>query len=196
MAATSRIIWINRSIRDELEAEGKGFIYTFWHGRQVFLAYLHQGGKVRPLISQSRDGELIARVCHSFGLEPVRGSSSKGASAALRQLVEAVQSGAHLGITPDGPRGPLREIHPGVIFVARKTGRPIVPMAFGARKKWIFKSWDEFLVPKPFNRIVMVYGEPIWVKPTDDIAEKTKELQTSLNFVMKEADRVSGVPCG
>ncbi len=71
------MIWVNRVIREELEAEGKGFIYAFWHGRQVFLTYLHRGDRIHPLVSQSKDGELIARVCRAFGLEPVRGSSSR-----------------------------------------------------------------------------------------------------------------------
>ncbi len=189
------MVWINRSIREELEAEGKGFIYAFWHGRQVFLVYLHQNTRVRPLISQSRDGELIARVCQSFGLVPVRGSTSRGGAGAARELMEAVQAGDYPAITPDGPRGPLREIQPGVLYAAQKTGRPIVPVAFGAKKKWIFGSWDEFIVPKPFNRIVMIYGEPIQMGAEDDVTVKTKELKDSLNFVMKEADRVSLAGC-
>src|SRR5260221_11670715 len=86
VGATSRIVWVNRSVRTELEAAGKGFIYAFWHGRQVFMPYLHRGDQVRPLISQSKDGEIIARACQSFGLQTIRGSSSRGAREAVLKL--------------------------------------------------------------------------------------------------------------
>ncbi len=176
---TSRIIWVNRSIRDDLEAEGRGFIYAFWHGRQVFLVYLHRGDAIHPLISQSKDGELIARVCRSFGLDPVRGSSSRGGTEAVLELKSIVEKGERIGFTPDGPRGPLREVQKGVLFLAQKTGRPIVPVAYGAKKRWVFKSrWDEFLVPKPLNKIAMMYGEPIYVSPSDNLEEKAFELKT------------------
>ncbi len=157
--------------------------------------HVQQWRSIHPLISLSTDGELIALVAQAFGLPPIRGSSSRRSIAALKELIKTVRSGHHLGMTPDGPRGPLREIQPGTLFLARKTGRPIVPMAYGARKKWIFRGWDEFLVPKPFNRIVVVFGEPIWVNLSDDMDEKKKVLKNSLDFVMKEADRVAGVGC-
>lgn len=196
VGATSRTIWVNRSIRDELEAAGQGFIYAFWHGRQVFLVYLHRDDDIHPLVSQSEDGELIALVCGFFGLKTVRGSTSRGGVEALGQLQKEIESGARVGITPDGPRGPLREVQQGVLYLAQKTGRPIIPVAYGARKKWVFKGWDEFIVPRPFNRITMVYGEPCWVRPGDSFEEKGRELQEALNGVTEEADRVSGMePC-
>jgi lysophospholipid acyltransferase (LPLAT)-like uncharacterized protein len=192
---TSRVVWVNRSVREEMERAGVGFIYAFWHGRQVFLAYLHRGDHTRPLISQSADGEIIARVCGAFGLNAIRGSSSRGGSAAVRKLEEAIRSGARIGITPDGPRGPLREVQPGALYLAQATGCLIVPIAFGARRKWVFKGWDEFVVPKPFNRVAMVYGEPIRISPTDSLDAKAAELRKALNFVMHEADVISEGEC-
>jgi lysophospholipid acyltransferase (LPLAT)-like uncharacterized protein len=189
---TSLIVWVNRSIREEQEAEGKGFIYAFWHGRQVFLVYLHQNDQLATIISQSKDGELIARVCKNFGLGAVRGSSSKGGSEALLQMKTLLDQGTRVAFTPDGPRGPLRQVQPGVLYLAQKTGRPIVPVAFGAKKKWVFRGrWDEFVVPKPFNRIAMVYGEAIQVKPDEDLKAKAGELKKALNAVMFKADSVA-----
>src|SRR5437016_8106275 len=177
VGATSRIIWVNRVIREELEKEGRGFIYAFWHGRQVFLVYLHQKDRIHPLVSQSRDGELIARVCRSFGIEPVRGSSSRGGTEAVLELKSVIESGDRIGFTPDGPRGPVRNVQAGVLYLAQKTDRPIVPIAYGAKRRWVVKGgWDDFVVPKPFNRISMVYGEPIHVKSDDDLMEKAAEL--------------------
>jgi lysophospholipid acyltransferase (LPLAT)-like uncharacterized protein len=190
---TSQIIWVNRSIREELEAEGKGFIYAFWHGRQVFLVYLHQGDRAFILISRSRDGEIIARVCRSFRLGAVRGSSSRGGTEALLQMKERLESGYRVVFTPDGPKGPLRRVQPGVLYLAQKTGRPIVPMAYGAKRRWVFRGgWDEFVVPKPFNRIAMVYGEPIRVSPGDDLGVKALELKRALDDVTRKADGVAG----
>jgi lysophospholipid acyltransferase (LPLAT)-like uncharacterized protein len=193
---TSRIIWVNRVIREELEKEGNGFIYAFWHGRQVFLVYLHRNDRIHPLVSHSRDGELIARVCRSFGIEPVRGSSSRGGTEAVLELKGILEEGDRVGFTPDGPRGPLRQVQAGVLYLAQKTNRPIVPVAYGAKRRWVVKGgWDEFVVPQPFNRITMVYGEPIVVKSGDDLDKKAVELQGALDRVTQEADSVAGVGC-
>jgi lysophospholipid acyltransferase (LPLAT)-like uncharacterized protein len=190
---TSQIIWVNRSIREELEATGKGFIYAFWHGRQAFLVYLHQGDHASTMISRSRDGEIIARICRSFRLGTVRGSSSRGGREAFLEMKDLLESGNRVAFTPDGPRGPLREVQQGVLVLARMTGLPIVPLAYGAKRRWLFKgSWDEYVVPKPFNRIAMVYGEPVRVGPGDDLTVKASELKRALDDVTHKADRVSG----
>jgi lysophospholipid acyltransferase (LPLAT)-like uncharacterized protein len=195
VGATSRIIWVNRSVRDDLESEGKGFIYAFWHGRQAFLAYLHRGDAIRPLISQSADGEIIAQVCHRLGLKAIRGSSSRGASEAIMRLQVEIQSGARVGITPDGPRGPLHSVQRGALYLAQLTGAPIVPVAYGAKRKWTVKSWDEFIVPKPFNKIAMIYGEPIYVREGDDLDRKADELKQALDYVTHEVDIISQGAC-
>ena len=191
--ATSQIIWVNRSIREELEQAGRGFIYTFWHGRQAFMVVTLEETRGHPLISHSRDGELIAQVCRSFGLEPVRGSSSRGGSSALREMKAYLEAGHTVGFTPDGPRGPFQEVHPGTLYLAQVTGCPIVPTSYGAKKKWIFKGrWDTYLVPKLFNRIAMVYGEPLHVGPEDDLEKKAAELKIALDDVTRKADSVAG----
>jgi lysophospholipid acyltransferase (LPLAT)-like uncharacterized protein len=106
-----------------------------------------------------------------------------------------VKAGARIGITPDGPRGPLRSVQPGALFLAQATGAPIVPVAYGARRKWLFKGWDEFLIPKPFNRIAMIYGEPITVAPGDSLDHKATDLQRALNEVMHDADEIAQGEC-
>ena len=157
---TSRIVWIRRSIRADLEASGRGFIYAFWHARQAFLPYLHAGDQIHPLISLSKDGEIIAQVCRHFDLEPARGSSSRGGMEATRELLRWIETGERVGVTPDGPRGPREQVQDGVLYLAQKTGVPIVPVAYGARRRWTFNSWDAFILPQPFNVIAMAYGEP------------------------------------
>ena len=188
MGFTSRIIWIRRDIRSRLEDSGQGFIYVFWHARQAFLTYLHAGDKIHPLISRSKDGEIIAQVCRGFGLEAARGSSSRGGMEAARELIRWLAQGERVGITPDGPRGPREEVQDGALFLAQKTGAAIVPVAYGAKRAWTFNSWDRFLLPQPFNRIVMAYGEPLHIGPQEDLTPCAMRLKEALERITKEVD--------
>lgn len=157
---------------------------------------LHGDPLTHPLVSQSKDGELIARICRAFGMECVRGSSSRGGAQALLEFKSLLEKGERIAFTPDGPRGPLREIQPGVLFMAQKSGVPIVPVSCGPQKRWIFKkSWDEFIIPKPFNTISILYGEPITVKEGDDLEKKSAELRLALNRVSHESDSIVGARC-
>jgi lysophospholipid acyltransferase (LPLAT)-like uncharacterized protein len=151
-----------------LWAARRPVIYVVWHGRLLLLPYLYGHRGCRVLASRSRDGELVARWARRFGLEPVRGSSSRGGSDALRALARALRAGREVVVVPDGPRGPREVLKPGVIALARLTGAPIVPMAVGASREWRVRSWDEFRIPRPFARCVMRFGEPIHVSPAAD----------------------------
>lgn len=120
---------------DALYREGKRVIIAFWHGRQLMMPLAYRGREAHILISQHRDGELIHRVVRRFGFHSVRGSSTRGGVAALRQLIELGRSGVDLVITPDGPQGPRQVVQRGVLQLAKATGLPIVPLAFGCSKK-------------------------------------------------------------
>lgn len=185
---TSRILWIRRDTRDHLEQSGNGFIYAFWHARQAFLTYLHAHDRIHPLISRSKDGEIIAKVCRHFGLVPARGSSSRGGMEAMRELLRWIEQGERVGVTPDGPKGPREQVQDGILYLAQKTGVPIVPVAYGARRRWVFGSWDAFILPKPFNTIAMAYGEPLRVNAGDDLSERARVLKAALDAVTHEVD--------
>jgi lysophospholipid acyltransferase (LPLAT)-like uncharacterized protein len=114
-------------------------------------------------VSRSADGDLIAKVLERWGYRAVRGSSSRGGSEALRQIVRLVRSGQSVAITPDGPRGPRRKMKPGAVLAASMAGVPILPMSSGTPRAWWFGRWDRFLVPKPFARVKIVYGPPMYV---------------------------------
>jgi hypothetical protein len=120
---------------EALWAEGQNVIVAFWHGRQLMMPLAARRPKAAVLISEHRDGELIARILSWFHLAAIRGSSSRGGSRALRQLVKAGEEGDDLVVTPDGPRGPRCVAHAGIIELAKLTGLPIVPVTFGASKK-------------------------------------------------------------
>lgn len=181
---------VRGAIRAKLRADDQRFIYAFWHQRQVFFTVSHRGDKMSVLISKSVDGEMISetiRLC--CGVASVRGSTTRGASDAVRGLITALRSGLDLGITPDGPKGPKEEIKEGVLYLAQKLGVPILPITNASSNRLILrKTWDQFQIPMPFGRSVVVYGEPIFVGLADDLKVKAAELKRSLDAITLEAE--------
>ena len=125
----------NQESVDALYCQGKHIILAFWHAQQLMVPVGYRGVGAHVLISQHRDGEIIARIISRFGFRAVRGSSTRGGALALRELIRIGRSGADLVVTPDGPKGPRQVAKLGVIQLAKATGMPIVPMAFSCSKK-------------------------------------------------------------
>jgi hypothetical protein len=143
------------------------FIYAFWH--ESLLAPAKMRTNARVMISQSADGEFIARVCGYLGFGVVRGSSTRGGATGLLEMLR--HSGpAHLVLTPDGPRGPRRKVQAGLVLLASRTGLPIVPVGVGYTRAWRAGSWDRFALPCPFSTVTGFLGEPIEVPPDLDRA--------------------------
>ena len=166
-------------------------IYAVWHGRIFLLPYLYGHRGCCVLASRSRDGEIVSRLVERFGLEPVRGSSTRGGGEALRQLTRQLWRGREVVVVPDGPVGPREVLKSGVIALARLSGAPIVPMAVGASRYWQLRSWDEFRIPKPFARCVMRFGEPIRVSVDADRAAQEaarKEVEAALRGLTWQVD--------
>jgi lysophospholipid acyltransferase (LPLAT)-like uncharacterized protein len=151
-------------------SDGK-VIYASWHQRLFYQIHRLRKRKVTVMISQSRDGEYIARLVNWLGLKEVRGSSTKGGVDALKELTRKMRAGANGGMIPDGPTGPPHEAKIGTIILARMTGAMIIPISWGADRCWVFNSWDRFMIPKPFARISYCYGEPISVPPSAKLPE-------------------------
>ncbi len=176
--------------------EGKPFILGFWHGRLLMMPYCWDHGKtIYMLISQHRDGQLIARTVGHFGIRTAAGSSSRGGAQALRAMVKALKNGDYVGVTPDGPRGPRMRASEGITSVARLSGVPIIPAAFGSARGRVLSSWDRFLVAWPFGRGVIVWGDPIYVdRDASPELEETarRQVEDGLNAVTAEADRLTG----
>jgi lysophospholipid acyltransferase (LPLAT)-like uncharacterized protein len=143
-------------------ASGRPVLLVFWHNRLLHTCYRLAPERLVMMVSQSRDGDIIARVAHLQGIASVRGSSSRGGTAALRGLARAMREhGLCGGITPDGPRGPVYALQPGAILAARLAGALIVPVGLGFSRKKVFASWDGFQLPWPFARARLVFGEPV-----------------------------------
>ena len=177
-------------VREARKATGK-VIYAFWHGRMLGLVFTHRFRDAHILISQHRDGELIAQVTKRLGYIPVRGSTTRGGSEGLFQMAEKAREG-DLGITPDGPRGPAYHFQMGAVSLAQRTGCPIVPIACSARSRKVLKSWDGFIIPFPFTTLIVVHGDPIQVERNCDEAgleAKRKEAEEALRAATVQADR-------
>jgi lysophospholipid acyltransferase (LPLAT)-like uncharacterized protein len=157
----------------------------------LYFPHLYYRQRFTILVSHSKDGEFVSRVLQCFGAHVTRGSSSRGGAQALREIVRKVRGGYHAALTPDGPRGPRYHVQPGIVAVAQKTGAAIVPVTYSARWKKVFRSWDAFLIPLPFSRIVVIYGQPIYVPASASPAvfeAKRHEVETSLQYITEMAD--------
>ncbi len=186
---TTRLSWRGLEHLDSLEKKKQGYVQAFWHNRQVYFTCSHRDRKIATLVSQSRDGAVIAKVMALSRIEAPRGSSSRGASAALLQIIDLHERGFNTSFTPDGPKGPVYQVKPGVLFIAQKLKIPILPVINAISNKVVLKrSWDQFQVPLPFGRAVVRYGRPIWVREDDDLAAKAAELKEELDRITVEAD--------
>jgi lysophospholipid acyltransferase (LPLAT)-like uncharacterized protein len=159
------------------------------------LTFAHRQRGVGVLISRHRDGEVIARAVERLGYATARGSSTRGGEEGVREMLALAESKRSLAITPDGPRGPARVVKPGLIYLASRTGLPILPVATGARPLTRLRSWDRFRIPRPFGRVVVHYGEPIDVPRDLDPAATEHwgaQVEIALDAVEAEACVLAG----
>jgi len=166
-------------------------LLAVWHGRALYFLHRYQHQRLTILVSHSKDGEFVSQVLQRFGVHVTRGSTSRGGAQGLMEIVRKVHSGYHAAFTPDGPRGPCYTVQPGIVAVAKTTGAAILPVTYSARWKKVFRSWDAFLMPLPFSRVVAFYGEPIYVPATASptvFQAKQHEVETSLRHITAMAD--------
>jgi len=169
------------------------YIAALWHNRLLLISFvLKKFFPQRPgagLISASRDGDMIADATRRFGFDVVRGSSSRMGASALLELSEVLASGRDVLITPDGPRGPAYELGPGIIFLAQKTGAPVVPVNMEYSSCWRVKSWDRFVIPKPFSKVRVIIGQPQRISSTSSDEEFERERLRLQNVMMSLVER-------
>ncbi|MGB5659298.1 MAG: lysophospholipid acyltransferase family protein [Thermoanaerobaculia bacterium] len=176
--------------------DGHKVILAFWHNRQIGL--IRVADELRPvkvLISRHGDGEIIARIVARFGIGSVRGSSTRGGKAAVRQLVSASRQ-SHLAITPDGPVGPRYHAKQGVALVAALTGLPVTWISWSTDRAWRFKSWDRLILPKPFARIRYRVEGTVEIDRNagaEEIEAGRLEIESRLNTLTATLDREMGL---
>lgn len=170
-------------------------IYALWHEHLLPLSLLHRGQGAAALVSRHRDGEILARVLESMGYVAVRGSSSRGGTAGLREMVRLGREGRPLAFTPDGPRGPARRCQPGVVRAAVRSGLPIVPAAAEASRTWRLESWDRFMVPLPATTVYVAYGDPL-LPGEREIETWARKLGRRIDAVAARCARAAGAAEG
>lgn len=193
IAATYRLEVLHPEIRDSVFERGEVPIYCSWHQR--WFAGFARMSRRRPMavmVSQSGDGEFISKIASVLGCQIVRGSSSKGGVKAFRELIGFLKRGVAVGHVVDGPRGPFGVIKPGLMSLAQISGMPIVPMIISPERKWIFNSWDRFMLPKPFSRICVRFDREVYVPRRlshEKVDEMRKHMELKLHALYEETDR-------
>jgi lysophospholipid acyltransferase (LPLAT)-like uncharacterized protein len=164
-------------------------IGVFWHDRILLITYFWRFSNYAAMVSESFDGEYIARTSQRFGHGMARGSSTRGGTKALRLMKNLlVREKFSLTLTVDGPKGPRYKVKSGVILLAKLTGVPIIPTLIQPKKFWTLKSWDKLQIPKPFTRAKIFIGEPVWVSreaDKEDMEDKRRELQRKLDELVE-----------
>lgn len=168
-------------------------IFAIWHNRLLMLPRVFDPAfptrQSFGLISASRDGDFIATFIERSGYGTIRGSSSRKGVLALRQLVDTLAAGDNVLLTPDGPRGPVYQVSQGIVFLAQKSGAPIVPIHLEYSSCWRMKSWDRFVVPRPFAKLRAIFGAPLHIAPMNDPEQFETErlrLQTAMMSLVEQ----------
>lgn len=171
-----------------LKARGVPILFTLWHGRMLLSIQAHRREGIVTMASRSKDGEIIARWLERNGYAVVRGSTTRGGGQALREMVRQVRGGRHAALTVDGPRGPARVVQPGIVQLARLTGGWILPITSSSAKPRFLDSWDRYLLPLPFSRNVVAYGEPFAIGDDLSDEEAAGRITRALDDATREAD--------
>jgi lysophospholipid acyltransferase (LPLAT)-like uncharacterized protein len=177
-----QFVGLENKIEAQRRHPHKTFIYALWHQNLIGAIFSHIGERFSMVVSESKDGELVAVTCEKFGHLPARGSSTRGGRKALIEIVRNVSSGIPGAITVDGPKGPLHDVKLGIVEVAKLCHCSILPLSPYPTQYWELKSWDRFRVPKPFSKIIVVIGKPISFADT-----AKKEEFPEIAILIKEA---------
>jgi len=175
-------------IGSTIRPENTPCIISCWHSRLLMTPFIIGKWQGPVIISDHRDGELIAAVFGKFGLQASRGSSSKGGARALLKLIRLAKAGASPGVTPDGPRGPAQVVKAGIAQIAIKSSLPVVPVCYACNRFKRLSSWDKFYIPKPFAKGIVVVGEPLYAKDGESIESFTQRIQQAMDTNQQQAD--------
>lgn len=187
---TLRIKVVNNTTIEDVLKDNEKFVLAFWHGTMLLPWYQHRANNFSALVSQSKDGEILTRLLKSWKYNVVRGSSSVGGKEALKLMIEEINNGKNLAITPDGPTGPIYKMKAGAVIAAKKANVPLVLLGVHYNKKYILRSWDKFEIPKFFSKVNLVYSNPIFVNKDLDFDATSKiitECETELNKLQESA---------
>ena len=194
--AILRFLGITMRVKTEnFPADDGKSIICGWHGRSLVFGNHCRNRGYWVVISQSRDGDIQNYIYTKLGYQTIRGSTGRGGARAAIEAIRALRSGGTMAMTPDGPRGPTHVVQGGVMLMALKSGASLVPVGISARPRMLIKSWDKFLVPAPFAKAIMIFGEPIQVNDNaceQEIEEARLRLESEMIRLEIEAERRMG----
>ena len=192
VSITNKWTFINKKFVDNLWNKNEPFILCFWHGRLLMMPLSwNKKKKINVLISSHSDGQLLSKTVKYFNIETIIGSSSKGGSEAIRNIIKSLNAGISIGMTPDGPRGPRMKVNSAIVKIASLTGSKLVPLAYSVKNKFFLNSWDRFLLALPFGRGCFIWGSPIKIERNitkKQFMEAKIKVERSLNVITKRAD--------
>lgn len=189
---------LNLKKEKEILDSKNGLIYASWHQRFFpGITFFSTRKPIAIIISKSLDGEMAARAVNILGWYPVRGSSSRGGKQALQKIKELALSQYKIGHIVDGPRGPFGVVKPGLIKIAQVADLPIIPTITSAQRKWVFNSWDKFMVPKPFSRVIIRFGDAIHIPfemNKEEFEEKRWFVEKQMKSLYEDTDQIWSCP--
>lgn len=181
LGATWRVEVVGRDHPSRLRRRRQPFVFALWHGDLVPLMWFHRGDSTSLVVSGHVDGGYLVKAARAWGYGIIQGSSTRGGQAAFRQMLRVLRDGGEIAITPDGPRGPARVVKSGVVAAAQLAGVSIIPVAVTVSSGWRLRSWDQFLIPKPFARVHIVYDDPLTLPASTRRADGARLLQQRLD---------------
>ena len=194
-----RLLGLSLKVRvigfDRVEAIPSGKIIAGWHGKTLIAANFFKDRGYWTIISQSRDGEMQDRIFRRFGFNTIRGSTGRGGVKAAIEGIKVLKEGATMALTPDGPRGPSGVVQGGIMLMARKSGAALIATGISAKRRWLMGSWDRYMVPKPFSKAILIFGDPIYVPATatdEEVEEIRLRLEADIHRLEAEADMAMG----
>ncbi|HXH62144.1 MAG TPA: lysophospholipid acyltransferase family protein [Fimbriimonadaceae bacterium] len=189
IGATLRIRAVGYEAYEQMEG---GKVFLGWHGRTFLAALFFRNKGLWTIISRSRDGEMQNRIFTMFGFNTIRGSTGRGGAKAAAESIRVLKKGETMAFTPDGPRGPSGVVQSGVMLMAKKSGAALVPVGVAASRKWHAPTWDRYMVPLPFARCLMVFGDPIFISrdASDEEVEFARQrLEKDIKIAQERADQ-------
>lgn len=190
--ATGRLEAVHEERFEALRSKGEPFLFALWHGRMLLPIWRHRGQGVATMASKSNDGEIISRWLENNGYFAVRGSTNKGGARGIVLLKRYLEAGHAAALTVDGPKGPPRVVQEGILTLARRSGAWVLPVSAGTTRPRFLRSWDRYLVPLPFSRSIVTYGEPFRLGSESD-PEALAKIGSAIDEATEEADRLAGV---
>ncbi len=193
LVKTLHIEFHNQQVLDNLERNGEHFILAFWHGTMLLPWHVFKDKKYMGLTSQSKDGNVLAKLLSRWNYVVTRGSSSQGGKVALAIMIDFAKYEGSVMVTPDGPRGPGMKFKAGAVVASQRSESPLVLLGVGYEKKWQLRSWDKFQIPKPFSKVRLVFSQPVRVNKMaqrDEVSMAIEQCDSDLNALQKEAEQL------